>query len=83
MKFADQDSYVLSSLIATAKSNQADLNVVIQEQDFLRATAVTQGPTGLTTAPGTPLPNVTIVAQTTVGNAENPPADKPPILEEA
>ena len=71
MKFADQDSYVLTALIKTAKTNQADLNVVIQDQDYLRATAVTQQQTGLTTAPATPVPNVSIVAQQTVGSSQN------------
>lgn len=81
MKFADQDSYILSALIATAGSNQADLNVVIQEQDFLRATAVTQQQQGLTGTIANPVPNVSSVAQVTVGNSESPePPPRPCFL---
>jgi len=72
-KFASDDPYILSALIATARSNQADLNVVITEQDYLRATAVTQQQQGLTGAIANPVPNVSNVAQSTVGNSQNPP----------
>ncbi len=70
-RFADQDSYVLSALIQTARSNQADLNVTIQEQDYLQATAATQQQQGLAGTVVNPVPNVTLAAQQAVGSEQN------------
>jgi len=68
-KFASDDPYVISALLQTAQTNQADLNVVVRETDHLRATAVTYQAQGLTSNPANPVPNVTIVAVQTVGTA--------------
>ncbi len=68
-QFADQDSYVLPILLQTAATNQADLNVVIQESDYLQATSVAFQTEGLTATAANPVPNVTIVAQQTLGEA--------------
>ncbi len=79
-RFSSDDPYIMAAVISTArsKSNQADLNVVIQEQDFLRSTSATQQQTGLTSTVTNPVPNVTNVAIQTVYNSENPPPEQPP-----
>jgi len=64
-KFSSEDPYVLPVLIQTATSNQADLNVVMQESDYLRATSAAYQVQGLTITPINPIPNVTAVAQQT------------------
>lgn len=66
-KFSSENPYVLPVVIQTAASNQADLNVVMQESDYLQASAATSQPEGLTINPANPVPNVTIVAQQTYG----------------
>lgn len=68
-KFSSDNPYVLGALLLTANNNQADLNVVIQESDFLRATSPVFAQQGLTNSTANPASNATLVAQQTIGNA--------------
>jgi len=68
-KFADNNAYALSQIILTAQSNQADLNVIVQENDGVRASSVVFQVQGLTANPANPIPVVTIVGQNTIGAA--------------
>lgn len=68
-RFSGDNPFVLSALIATARSNQADLQVAIRENDHLRSTSAYFQSQGLTNNPANPVSNVTLVAQQTVGNA--------------
>lgn len=74
-KFSSEDPYVLPVLIQTAGSNQADLNVVMQESDYLQASSAAYQVQGLTITPINPIPNVTIVAQQTHAGQRIDPND--------
>jgi hypothetical protein len=67
-KFAVDDPYVLAQFLQAASSNRGDLNVILQEQDYLKATSAYYQQQGLTNNASNLVPNVTQVAQTTVGN---------------
>ncbi len=67
-KFAVDNPYVLSQFLQAASSNRGDLNVILQEQDYLKATSVYYQQQALTNNTANPVPNVTQVAQQTVGN---------------
>lgn len=68
-RFASDDPYVLSALTATARNNQADLQVVVRETDHLRATSVYFQAQGLTNTAANPVSNAALVAQQTIGNS--------------
>ncbi len=55
-------------MLQTVTSNAADLNVITQEQNYLRATSAYFQPQGLTANLTTNIPSVTVTAEITVGN---------------
>lgn len=67
-KFTDQDSYVLSQLLQSVTSNAADLNVVVQENDYLRSTSVVFHQQSLTANPSNLVPTASNVAAQTVNS---------------
>lgn len=77
-KFSDDDPYVLPALILTARNNAFDLNVSIQDANYLHSTAVTYQQQGLTSNPVNPVPTVTLVATQTIGAAVGG-VDQPPL----
>ncbi len=68
-RFADQDSYVASQIFTSAGNNQAQLNVAIAENDYLKATPVIFQQQGLTVNLANPVPSVTFAGQQVFGAA--------------
>jgi len=67
-RFSSDNPYVLAQYLQAATSNRGDLNAILQEQDFLKATSVFVQQQALTNNPANPVANVTQVSQQTVGN---------------
>lgn len=70
MKFSDQDSYVLSQILITARSGvKTDLNVVTIENDQVKATNTFINTQNIGNSPVTNVSAVSLVGQQTVGAA--------------
>lgn len=70
MKFSDQDSYVLSQLLITARTGvKTDLNVITIENDQVKATNTFINTQNIGNSPVTNVSAVSLVGQQTIGAA--------------
>jgi hypothetical protein len=68
-KFSDQNDLVVTGQVLSANNNQATLNTALAETDYLRGTNVALQPSGLVGTVGSPIPDVAVAVQGTIGAA--------------